>query len=79
MSLKNILKVDVLFYHTHPKDSLERENKPLQFLNNGISVTLTNVGRAHCDEYGIELLIISCFLRLCILNQALTNHIQFLS
>jgi hypothetical protein len=31
-----------------------RDNEPLEFLDNEVNVRLTNVGRAHCNEYGIH-------------------------
>jgi hypothetical protein len=31
-----------------------RHNEPLEFLDNEFNVRLTNVGRAHCHEYGIH-------------------------
>lgn len=31
-----------------------RDNEPLEFLDNGVNVQLTNVGRVHCNEYGIH-------------------------
>lgn len=31
-----------------------RDNEPLEFLDNEVNVQLTNVGRAHCHEYGIH-------------------------
>ena len=31
-----------------------RENEPLEFLDNEVNVQLTSVGRAHCHEYGIH-------------------------
>jgi hypothetical protein len=30
-----------------------RDNEPLDFLDNERNVTLTNAGRARCDEYGL--------------------------
>jgi hypothetical protein len=30
------------------------DNEPLEFLDNEVNVQLTNVGRAHCHEYGIH-------------------------
>jgi hypothetical protein len=32
-----------------------RDNEPIEFLDNEMNVQLTNVGRAHCHEYGIHL------------------------
>ena len=32
-----------------------RENEPLEFLDNEVNVQLTSVGRAHCNEYGIHM------------------------
>jgi hypothetical protein len=32
-----------------------RDNEPLEFLDNEVKVQLTNVGRAYCHEYGIRL------------------------
>ncbi|HXP53248.1 MAG TPA: hypothetical protein VN922_25110 [Bacteroidia bacterium] len=32
-----------------------RDNEPLEFLNDEVNVQLTNVGRAHCHEYGIHM------------------------
>ena len=31
-----------------------RDNEPLEFLDSGVNVQLTNIGRAHCNEYGIH-------------------------
>ena len=31
-----------------------RDNEPLEFLDNEVNIQLTNVGRAHCHEYGIH-------------------------
>jgi len=31
-----------------------RDNEPLEFLDNEVNVQLTNVGRRHCHEYGIH-------------------------
>jgi len=30
-----------------------RDNEPFEFLDGESNVTLTNAGRAHCDEYGL--------------------------
>jgi hypothetical protein len=32
----------------------KRDNEPLEFLDDEVNVRLTNVGRAHCHEYGIH-------------------------
>ena len=31
-----------------------RDNEPLEFLDNEVNVQMTSVGRAHCHEYGIH-------------------------
>ena len=31
-----------------------RDNEPLEFLDNEVNVQFTNVGRTHCHEYGIH-------------------------
>jgi hypothetical protein len=31
-----------------------RDNEPLEFLDNEVNVQLISVGRAHCHEYGIH-------------------------
>jgi hypothetical protein len=32
----------------------KRDDEPLEFLDDEVNVRLTNVGRAHCHEYGIH-------------------------